>query len=62
MKFIRDITPPVQGYYFNCQYNFKINIHVSGIIFDQEKQMKTDIEFYDGEEYVKKMKKLFSVN
>lgn len=62
VKFIKDITPPVKGYYFNCEYNFKINIHISGIIFDQEKQMKSDIEFYDGEEYVKKMKKLFSVN
>ena len=62
VKFIRDITPPVKGYYFNCQYSFNINIHVSGIIFDQDKQMKTSIEFYDGEEYIKKMKKIFSVN
>ena len=61
VKFIKDITPPLKGYYFNCNYNFIINAHISGMIFDQDKSIKTDIEFYDGEEYIKKMKNLLKV-
>ena len=59
VKFVRDITPPIHGYYFNCDFNFQVTIHISGMIYDQDKTLKTNIEFYDGEEYIKKMKKLF---
>ena len=59
VKFVRDITPPIHGYYFNCDYNFQVNIHISGMIYNQNKTLKTNIGFYDGEEYIKKMKKLF---
>ena len=62
VKFIKDITPPVNGYYFNCNFNFKINIHISGVILDQEKSLKNTIEMYDGEEYIKKMKNLLKVD
>ena len=62
VKFVRDITPPLNGYYFNCYYNFIINIHISGIVLDQDKTIKRDIEFYDGEEYIQKMKKLLKTN
>ncbi len=58
VKFITDITPPVNGYYFKCYYNFKINVHISGIIADQDKSFKNNMDFYDGNEYVKKMKKI----
>ena len=61
VKFIRDITPPVKGYYFNCDFEFKINIHISGIILDQNKTLKCNIDFYDGEDYIKKMKSLLRV-
>ena len=62
VKFIKDITPPVNGYYFNCNFNFKINIHISGVVLDQEKSLKNTIEMYDGEEYIKKMKNLLKVD
>ena len=62
VKFINNITPPVNGYYFNCNFNFKINIHVSGVVLDQEKSLKNIIEMYDGEEYVKNMKNLLKVD
>ncbi len=62
VKFIKDITPPVNGYYFNCNFNFEINIHISGVILDQEKSLKNTIEMYDGEEYIKKMKNLLKVD
>lgn len=59
VKFVTDITPPVHGYYFNCDFHFKIKVHFSGLIYDQDKTFKTDLEFYDGEDYIKKMKQLF---
>ena len=59
VKFVKDITPPVHGYYFNCDFSFKVTIHISGMIYDKDKAIKTDIEFYDGAEYIKKMKMLF---
>ena len=62
VKFIKNITPPVNGYYFNCNFNFKINIHISGVVLDQEKSLKNIIEMYDGEEYIKKMKNLLKVD
>ena len=62
VKFIRDITPPVKGYYFNCYYKFKINFKMAGMLLNQERSLDDDIDFYDGEEYIKNMKKLLSVN
>ena len=32
IRFDQDITPPVSGYYFNCSFNFKFEIHMSGMI------------------------------
>ena len=60
-RFKGDITPPVKGYYFNCSFNYKMNINLSGVILDNSKYFKTEIDYYDGEEYIKKMKKIFSV-
>ena len=62
IKFIDNITPPVNGYYFKCQYNVKIIIHIAGVILDQDKIFKSEIDFFDGEEYIQKMKTLLSVN
>ena len=62
IKFAQDITPPVSGYYFNCSFNFKVEIHMSGMIYNQDKSIKNLIDFYDGKDYINKMKKLFSVN
>ena len=61
VKFLKNITPPVKGYYFNCYFNFKINIQISGVILNQEKSLKNSIELYDSEEYIKKMKNLLKV-
>ena len=60
-EFITDITPPVKGYYFKCKYNLKINVHLSGMVINQDKSLKTNIDFYDGEEYIKNMKKLLNI-
>ena len=62
IRFAQDITPPVNGYYFNCNFNFKVEIHMSGMIFNQDKSIKNQIDFYDGNDYNNKMKKLLSVN
>ena len=62
IKFAQDITPPVNGYYFNCSFNLKIEVHMSGKIYNQDKSIKNQIDFYDGEDYINKMKKLLIVN
>lgn len=62
IKFAQDITPPVGGYYFNCSFNFKVEIHMSGMIYNQDKSIKNQIDFYDGKDYIHKMKKLLSIN
>ena len=62
IKFAQDITPPVKGYYFKCSFNFKVEIHMSGMIYNQDKSIKNLIDFYDGKDYINKMKKLLSVN
>ena len=54
IKFIDIITPPVNGYYFKYQYNVKIIIH----ILDQDKIFKSEIDFFDEEAYIQKMKTL----
>ena len=61
-RFKGDITPPVKGYYFNCSFNYKMNINLSGVILDNSKYFKTEIDYYDGEEYIKKMKNLLKVD
>ena len=62
IRFAQDITPPVNGYYFNCNFNFKVEIHMFGMIFNQDKSIKNQIDFYDGKDYINKMKKLLSVD
>ena len=62
IKFAHDITPPVNGYYFNCSFNFKVEVHMSGMIYNQDKSIKNQIDFYDGKDYINEMKKLLSVN
>lgn len=58
--FISDITPPLNGYYFKCNYQLKINVHLTGMILDQDKNAKIEIDFYDGEKYIQDMKKLLN--
>ena len=60
-RFKGNITPPVKGYYFNCSFNYKMNINLSGVLLDNSKYYKTEIDYYDGEEYIKKMKKILRV-
>ena len=37
VKFAKDITPPVNGYYFNCEFNMKIEVDITGIILNRNK-------------------------
>ena len=62
IKFKEDITPPVKGYYFKCNFNLKIDAFIPGLILssDNKKSIKTKIDFYDSDNYVKEMKKLLS--
>ena len=63
IKFKEDITPPVNGYYFKCKYYIKINVKMEeDFSINQKKEIKSDIDFYDGKEYILKMKKIFSIN
>ena len=59
IKFGEDITPPVNGYYFNCEYNVKIEVEIEGIIINRNKYLKTQIDLYDSDEYITKMKNIF---
>ena len=59
IKFPQNITPPVNGYYFNCNFKVKIEANISGIILNRNKDLKTQIDLYDSEEYIKKMKNIF---
>ena len=59
IKFGEDITPPVKGYYFNCEYNVKIEVEIGGIIINRNKYLKTQIDLYDSDEYITKMKNIF---
>ena len=59
IKFAHDITPNVNGYYFNCEYNMKIDVDIAGIIINRNKYLKTQFDLYDSEEYIAHMKKLF---
>ena len=61
IKFGKNVTPPVRGYYFNCNFNVKIEVHISGIILNRNKYLKTQIDLYDSEEYIKNMKNIFNI-
>ena len=45
IRFVQDITPPVNGHYFNCNYNFKVEVHMSGMLYNQDKSIKNQIDF-----------------
>ena len=62
IKFENDITPPVNGYYFNCEFNTKIEVEIAGIILNRNKYLKTQIDLYDSDEYIAKMKEAFKIN
>ena len=59
IKFSKNITPPVSGYYFECNFNMKIEVQISGVILNSNKFLKTQIDMYDSDEYINKMKKIF---
>ena len=59
IKFGNDITPPVNGYYFNCEFNIKVEVEITGIILNRNKFLKTQIDLYDSDEYIAKMKNIF---
>jgi hypothetical protein len=61
IKFSKNITPPVKGYYFKCDYNIKIKVKISGIFLNRKRNLKTKIDLYDSEEYINNMKNLFKV-
>ena len=58
IKFAKDITPPVEGYYFSCDYSMKIEVEISGIILNRNKCLKTQIDMYDSDEYISNIKKV----
>jgi len=63
IKFKNNISPPVTGYYFKCDYTLKMDIEVSKKIKDYNQNIfKNKIDFYDGKEYFEKMKKLLNIN
>ena len=62
IKFTKNITPPVEGYYFKCKYNLKIEVEISGIILNRNKCLKTQIDMYDSDEYKTQMKKILKIN
>ena len=62
IKFAKDITPPVEGYYFKCDYNLKIEVEITGIILNRNKYLKTQIDMYDSDEYITQMKKILKKN
>ena len=59
IKFAQNITPNVNGYYFNCEYNMRIDVDIEGIILNRNKYLKTQFDLYDYEEYITYMKKVF---
>ena len=56
IKFAQDITPNVNGYYFNCEYNMRIDVDIEGIILNRNKYLKAQFDLYDSEEYITQMK------
>ena len=61
VKFSKNITPPVDGYYFKCKYNIKIDVKIAGIILNRKRYLKTKIDLYDSDEYINNMKNLFKI-
>ena len=59
IKFANNIVPPINGYFFKCNYNIKIKLEINGIILSSKKYLKTKVDLYDSEEYVSTMKKIF---
>ena len=55
IKFKNNITPPVDGYYFKCDFNLKVDgknaLDFSKIL------LKEKIDFYDGDVYIQNYKK-----
>ena len=46
IKFINNIAPPVNGYYFKCYYNLKFDVKISNCIQDTNKNvLKNEIDF-----------------
>ena len=63
IKFKNNITPSVNGYYFKCYYNLKLDVKIPKIYTDMKKNvLKNEIDFYDGNEYIENMKKSLNVN
>jgi len=63
IKFKNDITPPVNGYYFKCDFTLKLDIKIPNFIKDTSKNvLKNEIDLYDGNEYIENMKKLLNTN
>ena len=48
----------MEGYYFKCDFNIKIEVLISGIILNRNRYLKTQIDMYDSEKYINEMKKL----
>ena len=56
IKFKNNITPPMNGYYFKCDYTLKIDIEVSKKFKDYNQNVfKNKIDFFDGKEYIEKI-------
>ena len=63
IKFKNDITPPVDGYYFKCDYNLKLDIKLTGCLsYYNNNILKTKIDLYDGNEYIENMKKKLNID
>ena len=63
IKFKNNITPPVNGYYFKCDFTLKLDIKIPNKIKDTSKNvLKNKIDFYDGNEYIENMKKLLNID
>ena len=48
VKFKEDITPPVNGYYFNCSFNIQIEIQFPDSFINMNRMIKHKTDFYDG--------------
>ena len=59
IKFKNNITPPVDGYYFKCDFNLKVD-GKNALDFSKN-LLKEKIDFYDGDVYPK-LKKALNVN
>ena len=59
IKFKGNITPPVNGYFFNCNYFIKIKVQTAGVILNRNKYLKTQIDLYDSDECIANLKKIF---